>query len=799
MYRSGCCSASASTPPPRSPCWSSPATGAAAGLPWYADPGAAAAVRRRHEPVRHPRRRVHERRLRSGRSPTRSARSTTTSPSPGCPSRSPCSSGPSNSSASCTTSRGLTRPRQRPDRRLGPRQRRLPHRRPVRRRLGRSPSATGSSPTSSTAGPTEDQSTIARSQHATAVGEITFEESSARLDGVQAARSLELGGIVGRWVVVTLVAARSRPLGNAWAADVVDVVPRSPRPSSSVCPPWCGAAALGGAMEWRLSTRRCPRTPSRPLPVSGLPLTSPTSWHEPRASTSAGPAAPSRLATPSPVDGRLLATKGHLPAADDPVVSRLARRTSCGPSQRLKKRSHVGILNERHVSTVVLPMSRGAEHAVGFAVRPRRWGLACAYDQLLPDAGTIAGATSSCCMCTIVNGPGRTVGSPVCRDGDENGMWGSRTDARDQTLATMRNIESILVELGGSLTRLVRVMIYVICRDDEANLGQAWEAYVEVMVRSAIDDHRRSDCTWPSPRSRRAGRNRRYGVLPAEDGLGGHSRLAPHRRRSEGHEQDGHARQSGRLGKYRCRLVMTVSLHAYQDGEQQPRVARTGVHRDRGRYAASSRGRLCWRDAAGDLVGDIALSPAVPRLSAARERATSHHPLPVGRLTYGTQGLCRAAGGLDGICLRRDPPVAASDARIVPGASDARIVYWMRSTGGTLSSDVAALAESRRNPAIEADSDLSSAQPRRRIAGNSTYSREAKAPPGWVGWPWFRPPRPGPRRRGTDPAGLGLLGDRDPQGEHAAVVAGGDPFGVEVVAQDQLRPNPRSPAGPESL
>ena len=34
--RSGCCSASGSTPPPRSRCWSSPAAPAAAGLPWYA-------------------------------------------------------------------------------------------------------------------------------------------------------------------------------------------------------------------------------------------------------------------------------------------------------------------------------------------------------------------------------------------------------------------------------------------------------------------------------------------------------------------------------------------------------------------------------------------------------------------------------------------------------------------------------------------------------------------------------------------------------------------------------------------
>ena len=37
--------------------------GAAAGLPWYAILVPAAAVRRRHEPVRHPRRLLHERRL----------------------------------------------------------------------------------------------------------------------------------------------------------------------------------------------------------------------------------------------------------------------------------------------------------------------------------------------------------------------------------------------------------------------------------------------------------------------------------------------------------------------------------------------------------------------------------------------------------------------------------------------------------------------------------------------------------------------------------------------------------------
>lgn len=40
--------------------------------------------------------------------------------------------------------------------------------------------------------------------------------------------------------------------------------------------------------------------------------------------------------------------------------------------------------------------------------------------------------------------------------------------------------------------------------------------------------------------------------------------------------------------------------------------------------------------------------------------------------------------------------------------------------------------------------------------------------------------------RDLDPAGLGLLRHRDPQGEHAGVVTSLDAFGVQVVAQDQL-------------
>ena len=45
----------------------------------------------------------------------------------------------------------------------------------------------------------------------------------------------------------------------------------------------------------------------------------------------------------------------------------------------------------------------------------------------------------------------------------------------------MRNLESILVELGGSLVNLVRTVIYVVSLDDGTNLENAWEAYVEVL------------------------------------------------------------------------------------------------------------------------------------------------------------------------------------------------------------------------------------------------------------------------------------------------------------------------------
>jgi enamine deaminase RidA (YjgF/YER057c/UK114 family) len=53
-------------------------------------------------------------------------------------------------------------------------------------------------------------------------------------------------------------------------------------------------------------------------------------------------------------------------------------------------------------------------------------------------------------------------------------------DPGEQVRVTMRNIEAILAELGGSLADLVRAVIYVIT-DDDANLDNAWAAYVKVM------------------------------------------------------------------------------------------------------------------------------------------------------------------------------------------------------------------------------------------------------------------------------------------------------------------------------
>jgi len=48
----------------------------------------------------------------------------------------------------------------------------------------------------------------------------------------------------------------------------------------------------------------------------------------------------------------------------------------------------------------------------------------------------------------------------------------------------IRNLESILAELGGSLANLVRTVIYVVSLDDGSNMDHAWEAYVEVFGES---------------------------------------------------------------------------------------------------------------------------------------------------------------------------------------------------------------------------------------------------------------------------------------------------------------------------
>jgi len=53
-------------------------------------------------------------------------------------------------------------------------------------------------------------------------------------------------------------------------------------------------------------------------------------------------------------------------------------------------------------------------------------------------------------------------------------------DAAEQVRVTMRNIELILLEMGGSLSELAKAVIYV-RTDNAANMGNAWEAYVEVM------------------------------------------------------------------------------------------------------------------------------------------------------------------------------------------------------------------------------------------------------------------------------------------------------------------------------
>src|SRR4051812_42957699 len=55
-----------------------------------------------------------------------------------------------------------------------------------------------------------------------------------------------------------------------------------------------------------------------------------------------------------------------------------------------------------------------------------------------------------------------------------------RGDAAEQVRVTMHNIELILHEMGGSLSELAKAVIYV-RTDNDANMGNAWEAYVAVM------------------------------------------------------------------------------------------------------------------------------------------------------------------------------------------------------------------------------------------------------------------------------------------------------------------------------
>lgn len=64
---------------------------------------------------------------------------------------------------------------------------------------------------------------------------------------------------------------------------------------------------------------------------------------------------------------------------------------------------------------------------------------------------------------------------------DENFTIAGAGDAGEQVRVTMRNIEAILAELGGSLSDIVKAVIYVVTNDAETNMDGAWAAYVEVM------------------------------------------------------------------------------------------------------------------------------------------------------------------------------------------------------------------------------------------------------------------------------------------------------------------------------
>lgn len=82
---------------------------------------------------------------------------------------------------------------------------------------------------------------------------------------------------------------------------------------------------------------------------------------------------------------------------------------------------------------------------------------------------------------TIVPSSSRTVWLSGVQSFDETLTILGAGDAGEQVRVTMRNIEAILAELGGSLSDIVKAVIYVVTNDDETNMDGAWASYVEVM------------------------------------------------------------------------------------------------------------------------------------------------------------------------------------------------------------------------------------------------------------------------------------------------------------------------------
>ena len=84
--------------------------------------------------------------------------------------------------------------------------------------------------------------------------------------------------------------------------------------------------------------------------------------------------------------------------------------------------------------------------------------------------------------------PDAVIVAPSSRTVWLSGAWGwdedevlRVSDSGGQTRLALRNLELILVELGGSLADLVKTVIYVVSHDDDTNWDHAWEAYVEVL------------------------------------------------------------------------------------------------------------------------------------------------------------------------------------------------------------------------------------------------------------------------------------------------------------------------------